>query len=178
MHHETTRPETGGEKGTFSFFSLVNRVDFVLALIIIAVCGLLYYITYTFDTVPEALSQGVPPVWFPRLLLWIIAILSASIPFEHLFLAKGKSLEADRKVRVKPIAIYSTILLCVIVGLMPWLGTILTMVLVCLLLPLLWGERRVKVLIPFAIVFPGLVTLLFAGVLRLYFEPGILAVFY
>ena len=48
------------------------------------------------------------------------------------------------------------------------------MILVCLLLPSLWGERRLKVLLPFAILFPTAVALLFTQVLRVYFEPGII----
>ena len=56
---------------------------------------------------------------------------------------------------------------------MPWLGTILALVLVCALLPLLWGEKRIKVILPFVILFPGLVTLLFTKVLGVFFEPGI-----
>ena len=51
-----------------------------------------------------------------------------------------------------------------------------SMVVVCLALPMLWGERRLKVLIPFAVVFPGLVAFLFASVLGVHFEPGAFAI--
>ncbi len=84
-------------------------------------------------------------------------------------------MDEDRRARVKPISIYSAVLLSCVVGLMPWLGTYLAMVFVCALLPLLWGESRMKVILPFAIIFPGLVTLLFTKVLGLYFEPGVWA---
>jgi putative tricarboxylic transport membrane protein len=130
--------------------------------------------TTRFDKVPESLSQNIPPEWFPRLLLGIIAILTLIIPFEHLFLQKG-SIDEDRRAKIKPISFYSAVLLCCIIGLMPWLGTLLAMVLVCALLPLLWGERRLKVIIPFAVVFPGLVTFLFTKVLGVFFEPGVLS---
>ena len=55
----------------------------------------------------------------------------------------------------------------------PWLGSILSMVAICILLPLLWGERRPKVLIPFAVIFPAFITLLFAYLLGVHFEPGV-----
>jgi len=52
------------------------------------------------------------------------------------------------------------------------------MVLACLLLPALWGERRATRLIAFALLFPGAVALVFSGLLRVPFEPGLLAKFF
>ena len=174
MNDNSTGSAAGGERPRFS--SLVHRTDFILAVVILTVCGGLYYLTTTFEKVPAIMAQNIPPEWFPRLLLWLIAILTVSIPFEHLFHAKGKDhLDEDRRFRIKPISIYSAALLGCIVGLMPWLGTFVAMILACTLLPLLWGERRLKVIIPFTILFPGLVALLFTQVLGVYFEPGIWA---
>lgn len=169
-------PEGGWGRVRSRLSSLVHRTDSILAAIILSICGALYYVTTRFEKVPDIVSQNIPPEWFPRLVLWVIAILTVIIPFEHLFLEKGKGgLDEDRRARIKPISIYSAVLLCCVVALMPWLGTSLAMVFVCVLLPMLWGESRIKVVLPFAIVFAGLVTLLFTKVLGLYFEPGVLA---
>lgn len=158
------------------FSSLVHRTDLTLAVVILTVCAILYYLTTRFEKVPDLVAQNIPPEWFPRLLIWIIALLTLIIPFEHLFHKKGKAhLDEDRSARIKPISFYTAILLCLIVGSIPWLGTFFTLVLVCALLPLLWRERRIKVILPFAVVFPVLVTLLFVKVLGVYFEPGIWA---
>jgi putative tricarboxylic transport membrane protein len=168
---------SGEGKEKQSPLSFVDGTDFVLALIILAVCGFLYYISTRFDTASEQMSQNIPPEWFPQLLLVFIMVLTLAIPFEHLF--KGKKLLAkDRQARVKSISIGTAALLCAIIFLMPWLGTFLTMVCICIFLPLLWGERRLRILLPFAIVFPGLVTLLFTKVLRVYFEAGIWSKFF
>ena len=176
LKDNTKGPEGGGERLRSRLSSLVHRTDLILALTILAVCGVLAYVTTRFEKVPDIVSQNIPPEWFPRLVLWVIAILTVIIPFEHLFLEKGKAgLDEDRRARIKPISIYSAVLLCCVVGLMPWLGTCLAMVFVCALLPMLWGESRIKVVLPFAIIFPGLVTLLFTKVLGLYFEPGVWA---
>jgi len=165
---------TGGEGTESRFSSLVNRTDLTLAVVILAVCGVLYYLTTRFEKVPELMSQNIPPEWFPRILIWVIVLLTVIIPFEHLMHKKGKKhLDEDRSARIKPISIYSAILLCCIVVLMPLIGTFLTLILVCTLLPILWGEKRVKVLLPFAVLFPGLVALLFTKVLGVFFEPGI-----
>jgi len=162
------------EKARLSFSSLVHRTDLTLAVVILAVCGVLYYLTTRFEKVPALMSQNIPPEWFPRILIWVIVLLTVIIPFEHLMHKKGKKhLDEDRSARIKPISIYSAILLCCIVVSMPWLGTFLTLILVCTLMPILWGEKRVKVLLPFAVLFPGLVALLFTKVLGVFFEPGI-----
>ncbi|NIS63400.1 MAG: hypothetical protein GTO13_22740 [Proteobacteria bacterium] len=176
LKDNTKGPVTSGERVRSRLSSLVHRTDSILAAIILAVCGVLAYVTTRFEKVPDIVSQNIPPEWFPRLVLWVIAILTVIIPFEHLFLEKGKGgLDEDRRARIKPISIYSAVLLCCVVALMPWLGTSLAMVFVCVLLPMLWGESRIKVILPFAIIFAGLVTLLFTKVLGLYFEPGVLA---
>ncbi|MBE0582213.1 MAG: tripartite tricarboxylate transporter TctB family protein [Desulfofustis sp.] len=150
----------------------VDRADSILAAIILAVCGSLFFVTTRFEEASEQMSQNIPPEWFPRLILLFIMILTLAIPFERYF--KGKKVAGkEREVSVKPISIVTALLLCLIIFLMPWLGIFATMILVCLLLPLLWGERRLRVLLPFAIIFPGAVTLLFTKVLGVYFETGI-----
>ena len=53
---------------------------------------------------------------------------------------------------------------------------LLTMIGVCAVLPLLWGERRLKLIIPFAILFPLAVAYLFNKVLLVFFEPGVLGI--
>ena len=42
-----------------------------------------------------------------------------------------------------------------------------------LTVPILWGERRIKVLIPYAIILPLTVTFVFSYLLGVFFEPGI-----
>ncbi len=154
---------------------LVHPTDLRLSLVILAVCAALYYVTTTFEQVPDIFAQDIPPEFFPRLLIWTIVVLTLLMPFEHLYLRRQKKdVDADRGVAVKPMAFASAGLLCLVVASMILLGTLLAMVLVCLALPLLWGERRLKVLIPYAVIFPGLVTLLFSQVMKVHFEPGLL----
>jgi putative tricarboxylic transport membrane protein len=154
--------------------SLVHRPDLVLALVVLAGCGGLYYVTTTFEEVAPLFADNIGPAWFPRLMLWTIAVLALALPFEHLLVAGGrKRLDEDRSDRVKPITVLTAGLLLLIVLAVELVGMALAAVLVSALLPLLWGERRYKVLIPFAILFPAAVTLLFARVLKIYFEPGL-----
>ena len=155
---------------------LVHRIDLVVAAMILVVAGALYYATSRFDQVSPMLAQNIPPEYFPRLLLGTITVLSLLLPFEHLLQRwQGKdSLAFDRRRPIRPMAFATAGLLCIVVAAMTFLGTLLTMVVVCALMPPLWGERRLKVIVPFAIIFPGIVALVFSQFLKVYFEPGVL----
>lgn len=178
MRSEKTRdPVDGGGRGGFSLSSLVHRTDLGLALVILAVCAALYYATTTFEKVSPLFAQNLPPEFFPRMLIWTMVVLTLLLPFEHLVLKKGKQdIDQDRSDRVQPKAFMTAILLFAVIVSTYGLGTMLTMVVVCVLLPLLWGERRPTVLIAFAVLFPGAVTLLFTQVLKVPFEPGALGI--
>ena len=153
---------------------LIDRTDLGLAIIILAICGYLYWVTTGFDKVADLFAQDVPPEFFPRLLIWTIVVLTLGLPFEHLFLRKkGKSLDEERANRVQPIAYKTAALLLTIVASIPWLGTTLSMAAAGLTIPVLWGERRIKVLVPYAIILPSVVTGVFSYLLGVHFEPGI-----
>ena len=139
----------GGPRG------LIDGPDTVLALVLIALCGLLYWVSAGFPEPGLFLGENVLPEHFPRLLLIAIGVLVLLLPFEH-------RLEVDRwplirKSRRAPIGA----------------STILTIVVAAVGLPLLWGERRWLLIIPYAAIFTGVVTYLFSIVLSVYFEPGV-----
>jgi putative tricarboxylic transport membrane protein len=152
---------------------LIHPVDTLLAAFILALVAWLYYETTQFEEVSALFTQNIPPQMFPRLLLGIIAVLALAMPFEHLLLKrKGKDIDKGRRESVKPIAWLTMIVLLVIIAVSQWLGTLLTMIAVCLVIPLLWGERRLRVVVPFAVLFPLAVAMLFNIVLGVYFDPG------
>ncbi|MGE4562297.1 MAG: tripartite tricarboxylate transporter TctB family protein, partial [Rhodospirillales bacterium] len=135
------------------------------------------WVTTGFEIVADLFAQDVPPEFFPRLLIWTIVILTLALPFEHLFLGeKGKSLNKDREHRIKPMAGITALLLFGVIVSILWLGTALSMFFVCLALPVLWGERRIKVIVPYAIILPMAVTVLFSYVLGVHFETGIFGI--
>ncbi len=155
--------------------SLIHRVDLFLALIIFGVCGTLYYLTTEFEQVADLFAQDIQPEFFPRMLIWAIVLLTLFIPIEHRFLKGGSAgLDKNRKIQIKPMALLTMALLTTIVATILWVGTIASMIIVCVAMPLLWGERRPKVLIPYALIFPVLITLLFNKVLGVHFEPGLI----
>ena len=167
--------DTGEGRKASSAPSLIHWTDFRLTVFILVVCGALYAVTTTFEEVPVLLSQNIPPEWFPQLLIWTIVALSLTLPIEHRFLQDGAAgLDADRSERIRPMAVFTAVLLCLVVASIQLFGTAIAMVAICIALPILWGERRPRVLVPYVIVFPTAVIVLFTQVLKVYFEPGAL----
>ena len=120
--------------------SLIHPTDLRLALFILAVCAYLYWVTTEFEQVADIFAQDVGPEFFPRLLLWTIVLLSLALPFEHLFLKeKRKGLDKNRKSRIEPMTFVTAGMLIATVASIPWLGSVLSIVAICILLPLLWG---------------------------------------
>ncbi len=168
-------PTDTGEDAGRSASSLIHRTDLVLGALIIGVSGFLYYATSTFGEVAPLLQQGITPAFFPRIILGFIIALSLFLPFEHIMHARqGKSLDKDREQRIKPITFITALFLMTLLVIMPYLGTIPTMVLSCALFPLLWGERRFGVIALYAVGFPVLVSILFFKILKVIPIPGVI----
>ncbi len=175
MSDQTNFEKSESEKdaGTPAFF--LHRTDLWIALVLFAICGLLLYETSRWETVMPSLSQNIPPTFFPRLVLGAIIVFTLLLPCESYFAAKrGTDLDEARAKRIEPITWMTGASLIAIVFLMPWLGTILTMLLASLGLPILWGERRPVFIALFAVLFPSVVTLLFTEGLQVHFLPGLL----
>ena len=155
----------------------VDGTDLAIAAVLLTFCAWVYYLTTSFEEVAPLFAQDVPPEFLPRLLVWTIALLSVLLPFEHLIKPDGRAhFHKARSKRIGRMAYLTIGLLILIVSSVQLIGTYLATVAVCLLLPLLWGERRWMVMVPFAAVFPTLVMLLFARVLGVYFEPGLIGI--
>ena len=172
--------EVGGVEGARTdktVARLFHPVDTLVASVILCLVGWLYYETTQFEEVADLFSQNIPPQMFPRILLFIIAVLALAMPFEHLLLKrKGKDIDKGRREPVKRIAWVTMVALVAIIAASPYLGMLLTMVAVCLVIPFLWGERRLRFVLPFAIIFPLCVTFLFSVVLGVYFDPGVIGI--
>lgn len=161
----------GRQSGTVGH--LIHPTDLRLSLLILVVCAYLYYLTTQFEQVAQMLAQDVTPQFFPRLLIWTIVVFALLMPFEHLHLARRNSdIDSHRRDGVKWVTYATAALLCALVAAIQWIGIWLVMSITCVSLPMLWGERRLKWLLPFAIVFPAVVALLFSQVLKVHLEPG------
>lgn len=156
---------------------LIHQTDLVVALIVIGICTFFYIVTTTFEEVSALLAQNVPPEYFPRGVLIIIMLLALGLPFEHLLhRRRGEDIDSERVERVKRMPYLTTGLLFLIIQAMPYLGTLVCIMLICLTLPVLWGERRWHLIIPFAVLFPLAVAYVFDRILLVQFEPGMIGI--
>jgi hypothetical protein len=139
--------------------------------VILVFCAVVVYITTSFDKVPAMLSQGIPPTQFPRMLVGIIAILTL------VMVIQARSRQDANKKPVPVVALVTAGFLVVFVAAIEWIGTIGAIVLFCIALPILWGERRFGWIAAYAVLFPSGVYLLFVKVLEVRFPAGLFEAF-
>ena len=103
--------------------SVLHTTDLVVALIILAISGVLYYVTTTFDEVSNLLAQNIPPEFFPQLVIIIIAILTLGVPFEHLLhKRRGDNIDSERSDRIKRMPyVTAGLLIAMVIGI-PYLA--------------------------------------------------------
>jgi hypothetical protein len=140
--------------------------DVLAGAALLAVTAFGFWLTTGFREVPAMLSQNVPPTFFPRLVLGLIAVLSIAM------IARGA-----RRAMPRPVAIRANVLTtAVVVVLTPLavalLGTWLTIAVVCIAIPWLWGDHRFKLVGLLALAMPVFVYALFALALELRFPVG------
>jgi len=145
--------------------------DLVAGGLIIAFAAVVFAWTFTFDQAPAALAQNVQPASFPRLVAAVIIVLAGVM----MFLSRA-SVPKKRRAPLKVAMWMTAAAMLAFVLAFTYLGIVVAMALFCLLFPMSWGERRLLWLIPFAIIFPAIIYLLFAKVLGVFFEPGILGI--
>ena len=156
--------------------ALLNKKDTVIAILMIFLIGFLWFETTEFEKVPDLFSNNIPPEMFPQILLIIILGMILIIPFEHIFLKKnGKNIDSGRDKPIERSTIGTMVILSTIVASSQILGAAITIIAISIALPIYWGEKRLKVLIPYIIGFPLFVIILFNIVLGVHFEPGLLA---
>lgn len=158
-------PDQQAAGGTGRPFGL--RSDILVGGVILVFTAIVFAITTTFDEVPRALSQGLDPEGFPRLILGVIVVLVAAM-----MVRAQRQPDSPRK-PVPRIALLTAAALVVFVGVVDWLGAAATMVLFCAGLPVLWGERRWGWIAAYAVLFPSSVYLLFSTVLEVRFPLGL-----
>jgi putative tricarboxylic transport membrane protein len=137
------------------------------ALALIALATAAFALTYTFDEVPPAISQGMGPAAFPRLVAIVIVVLAL-----WLFVAGRNSDEPLEPVdRAVPIVLVGAVLF---MGALWLVGIIVATAIAIFLLGILWGERRWLALAANAILLPGAIWLLFVKGLNVTLPTGVL----
>ncbi|GHB11502.1 tripartite tricarboxylate transporter TctB family protein [Modicisalibacter luteus] len=143
--------------------------DLLPGCVLLVLAGVLYWVTTGFGTVPPSFAQGMQAADMPRLILGIIALLSLVMIYQ----GRGHDEEAKPVITWRMWA--TTLVLLASVFLFGVLGLTLTTMLTCLVIPLLWGERRKLHVVIYAIGVPVCIYLLFTHALQLRLPQGVLS---
>ena len=163
---------------------LANR-DSLAGLAVVGMCAVAWWLTAGFDDVPAILSQNVPPTFFPRLVIGTASLLGGLLVAGGIRRRLGEAARpADAgevstphgkagKAGLPPPVFWATAGLIATAGvLIPLVGTLLTLGVVAIALPLLWGERRVRLVIALALGLPGAIYVVFTIALGVRFPVG------
>lgn len=161
--------------------------DSLAGLAILGVCAVAWWLTAGFDEVPAILSQNVPPTFFPRLVIATAALLGGlllaggirrrAVDLADRATAGGPpaSREVPGGTALPPPVFWATAGLIAAAGvLIPLVGTLLTVGLVAIGLPLLWGERRFRLVAALALSLPGAIYAVFTLALGVRFPVGLI----
>ncbi len=158
-------PDTGGRAADRGSAARIPR-DAVAGAAVLLFCLAAYLVTLTFKEAPAVIAQNVQPATFPRLVLGVMAVLAVIIIVQSFRLP-------DRKPKRLAFMVWPSAAIMVgFVIAFETLGIVPAMVLLCLVLPLMWGERRLYLIVPYAVLFPLAIYGLFAVALGVHFEPS------
>ncbi|KKL23118.1 hypothetical protein LCGC14_2428610, partial [marine sediment metagenome] len=133
--------------------------DLAVGAALLAVCALAWWAAMQIDEAPAALAQNVQPATFPKMVLGVIAILSA------LMMALGLRHREQARKAPPPIMLVTAALMIAFVLVFEAFGPLLAMGLFCLVMPVVWGARPSIRLVVFALSFPLAVHLVFVTAL-------------
>ena len=140
--------------------------DTLTGLVLLGLCALGYWLTTGFSEVPAMLSQNVPPTFFPRLVIAVVAVLSAVL------VATGIGREAESGERLRA-TFWMTVAIVGSAGLLTGLlGTLATLGVIAAALPIVWGERRYGLIAALAVCLPASIYVVFTLGLDVRFPPG------
>lgn len=144
----------------------MRHQDSLIGICLIVFCALVLWLTTGFDAVPPMLSQNVPPTFFPRLVLAIISVLSV------ILILQGLKKARDVNETVAPAVFVTAAIVAVAGTLLSYTGTMLTLFLVAIVLPIAWGERRLHLIGALAFGLPAAIYVLFTLALGVRFPAG------
>ena len=141
--------------------------DFVIGLILLAICGWMFYLTTGFETDLLGLAGGMSAKTMPRLVLGSIACLAV------LMIVQGARAGRGKPMGMPPWKMWATAgVLAVAAMSFETVGVPLAFFAVCVAVPVLWGARNKVAVGVFAVALPAAIYLVFQGLLGLRLPLG------
>ncbi len=143
--------------------------DTIAGIVLLLFCAPALWLTTRFESLPPILSQNVPPTFFPRIVLGLIALCSIAL------IVDGLRRTPEHRGPVKHSVLLTGGLIVLVPISVSLIGTLPSISLFSIALPLLWGERRLHLPLLLAISLPAAVYLLFTVALGVRFPLGLVA---
>ena len=112
------------------------HTETAIALVIAAFCVFVYAATLTFPVMPPALSMGMGPAVFPRLLLGVLLVLAGILWFV------GRHKPEEAREPIPAIVYWTALAMLAFMGVLWLFGMAAAMFIGFVGLGALWGERR------------------------------------
>lgn len=144
--------------------------DMLAGLVILVVCGYLFFLTTRFESDLFGMVQGMPATLMPRLLLGVIVFLTL------IMLVQGYRAGAATALPLPPWRMWATVaILAAATILFEVIGVPLAFLAVCVIVPILWGARSYLRVGVFAVLLPLAIYIVFQQLLGLRLPLGPLA---
>lgn len=144
----------------------MRHSDVVVGIVLLALCALVYWLTTDFTEVSAMLSQNIPPTFFPRLVVTIVAGLSVML------ILIGLRKDPVSAPTISPVVFVTAGIVIAAGFLVEWIGTLPTLSVIAVSLPLAWGERRLPRIGLLAIGLPSAIYVIFSMALGIRFPTG------
>jgi putative tricarboxylic transport membrane protein len=134
---------------------------------ILAFCAVVYAVTLTFDTVPDAIAQGMQPAGFPQLVIGTMAVLALFVAWNARAGSTEKTVPPDRLVY------WTSLLMILTLPVLIWVDFFVGLTIATFAIGYLWGERRLRALAIYSVLQSIVLFIVFAMILRVRFPHGI-----
>lgn len=142
-----------------------NRFErWFIPCLIITFCGVAYWLTTTFKTMPPILKRGIQPSDFPQLLLVVLVLLTLAMVWKDPIRIKER-MEGST---------WGTILLFGVFAALTTIDLFIALAVFAAALAAFWGERRIGMLAIVGLVTPLVIFFLFDQIFEIRFPRGLL----
>lgn len=168
-----THPESAGvnerRPGAIAGLRSLIYNDVTAAVLLIAFCGFVYYLSTQIRQVPDALAQGMQPASYPQGVLVFIVAFTAMMLFE----SRARPLDVPEPVPGLAYATMAAMVAALIVS--TWVDFFLGIILFVIVCVPLWGMRRYLLATLYAIAVAAVLYLLFGVFLSVRFPSGVIS---
>jgi hypothetical protein len=134
---------------------------------VLVFCAVAYAVTLTFDTVPDAIAQGMQPAGFPQLVIGTMAALVLFVAWNARAGSTEKTVPPDRLVY------WTSLLMIATLPALLWVDFFVALTVATFAMGWLWGERRLLALAVYSVLQSVVLFIVFAMILRVRFPHGI-----